>query len=149
MPHMRARARRLVLAPIAGAVFAALLAAPVSATGTFLDLRISGPCIDGYGVAQKTYKIEWRDSDANLKSKGTDVSDSGGEFAYCDYEEYLESGDVLKVWKGTSLVRTFTVPKLTIRVDRDADTVSGKSTPNSLVSVLVCGVQACDSDSQT
>ena len=129
------RLRPLAVALLVGGLIGGLFAAsPVAAVNNIAIVAFYGDCLfEGFQAgANKTVKIEWRDAEGNLKSRHSVTSNGGGDFVTrCEAAELIETGDVLKTTIGTS-VRSFTVPKLTAAVDRDADTVSGKVQTNGL-----------------
>ena len=130
----RARRRRapvLGLGIALGLALAATIAGPVAAANNVVVLGYFGDCqfAGSHAGASKTVKIEWRDSDGNLKSKHSVTSNGAGNFlSRCEAGELIEKGDVLKTTIGTA-VRAFTVPKVTVAVDRFTDIVSGKVDP--------------------
>lgn len=121
--------RRLAIAAFVAALAPTLLiASPVAAANNVTVLAFVGDCqfLGANAGANKTVKIEWRDAENNLKSKHSAKSNSSGSFlSKCEPDETIETGDVFRTQIGSS-VRSFNVPKLTVIVDRDADTVSGK-----------------------
>jgi len=124
-----ARARRASVAALLAAIAPTLLfASPVAAANNITIVGYLGDCFFSGSNAgsSKVVKIEWRDSDGNLKSKHKVNSNVAGNFTTrCEFSEVIEGGDVLKTTIGTA-IRSFTVPKITANVSRTADTVSGK-----------------------
>src|SRR5438105_12086469 len=113
-------------------LLSALTAAPVAAANNVIVFAYLGDCTFSGANAgsNKIVKIDWRDSDGNLKSKHSVTSNGSGDFfTKCEPDELIEAGDVLKTTIGTSN-RSFTVPKITAQVDRNADTVAGKVAPD-------------------
>jgi len=114
-----------------GLTLAATIAAPVSAANNVVVLAYFGDCqfAGSHAGASKTVKIDWRDSDGNLKSKHSVTSNSAGNFlSRCEFGEEIETGDVLKTTIGTS-VRSFSVPKLSLVAFRNTDQVGGSTDP--------------------
>jgi hypothetical protein len=109
-------------------------AAPVAAANNTVLYIDMGSCLfEGSGAPNnKTVKIEWRAADGTLKALESVKSDYEGYWVNnCnDDSVFIEPGDAIKTTIGTS-ARTFTVPTLTVRVDRDTDVVSGKTSPNA------------------
>jgi hypothetical protein len=134
LAHLRLP-RRLAAVALMGAVVPMLLtASPVAAANNVNILGVFGDCLfqGSFAGANKVVKIEWRDAENNLKSKHSVTANGSGDFVTkCELAETIETGDVLRTQIGTS-VRSFTVPKVTATVDRDADTVSGKATTTDL-----------------
>jgi hypothetical protein len=123
-----------------GALVMALMVAPAvsaSTAGIKFDLGLGNSCINGYNAGvNRTVVVEWRGADGTLKTKRSDVSDGEGWFEVCDWDEEVESGDVVKATRG-QVTRTFTVPRLTGRADRDTDTVEGMTVPDADLAVTV------------
>jgi hypothetical protein len=138
--HTSSRARRIAFAVITGAILPiALTASPVAAANTTRIVSFHGDCaFDGSNAGdRRTVGIEWRDSDGRLKSKHRVTSRSDGTWSSrCEFEELIESGDVIKTTNGGA-TRTFNVPKLTVNVDREADDVFGFGPPNSTMTLIV------------
>jgi len=110
---------------------AATIAGPVAAANNVIVTAYLGDCqFAGRNAgANKTVKIEWRDSDGNLKTKHSVTSSAAGLFtSKCEAGEVIEKGDVLKTTIGTT-ARATTVPKVTAAVDSGTDGVSGKVDP--------------------
>jgi hypothetical protein len=150
MSPARARRRRgpvFALGIALGLTLAATIAAPVSAANNVVVLAYFGDCqfAGSHAGASKTVKIDWRDSDGNLKSKHSVTSNGAGAFVTkCEFDEQIETGDVLKTTIGTS-ARTYLVPPLTAKVGRYEwggagyleGVVEGKTLPYQLVSIAV------------
>lgn len=137
------RARRVSVASLLAALAPALLtASPVAAANNIVITAIYGNCAffgEGAGSG-KTIFIEWRDAEGDLKSKHKVKSSTAGDFfTRCELGEIVETGDVLRTQIGSNLanVRLFTVPKMTVVVDRVADTVTGLVQTDGLDSLLV------------
>ncbi len=133
----RRRAPVLGLGIALGLALAATIAGPVSAANNVVVRAYFGDCqfAGSNAGASKTVKVDWRDSDGNLKSKHSVTSTGGGTFvSKCELGEFVETGDVLKTTIGTA-ARSFTVPKLTLTANRQFDTVFGfyDPSPASLV----------------
>ena len=119
------------MAPLAALAPLLMTASPVAAANNIIVAAYFGDCqfAGSNAGSGKTIKIDWRDSDGNLKSKHSVTSNSSGEFvSKCEPGEAIDKGDVLRTTIGTS-VRSITVPKVTTTADRYADTVSGKVSP--------------------
>ncbi len=134
---------------VAAALFASLaatgLAAPVAAAAnnTTVDVSIGSCDIRGDGGPRRgTFKFEWRAADGTLREASTIDSDFGywgnDIFACFDSRLGVQPGDTIKTTvKGIS--RTFTVPLLTVRVNRDTDVVHGTAKPGGKVIVWLDG----------
>jgi hypothetical protein len=132
---------QFAVALLLGSILVGLLAGPASAANNIIFTAYLGDCgFTGENAgAYKTVKIEWRDSDGNLKSKHSVTSSGVGKFAtVCEPGELIETGDVLKTTIGTA-ARTFTVPRITAYAGRVSNSVTGNTSPapSSLIVVVV------------
>ena len=134
------RARRLVAAIALGSLLPALLgAAPVAAANNTTVYVVLGDFVifGSNAGANKNVKIEWRADDGDLKSKQQVTSNGFGEWlSKPEVDEYIEVGDTIKTTTGMASF-TYTVPPLTVQVDRANDTVSGSTLPNQNVQINV------------
>jgi hypothetical protein len=121
------------------------IASPVAAAGNSTTVFVTiGDCdIRGSGGPNRgTVKIEWRASDGTLRglfTTGSSLGYWGGTGPYCFESGFgIEPGDTIKTTvKGA--VRTFVVPQLTVRVNRDTDVVTGTTKPGSKLNVTLDG----------
>jgi hypothetical protein len=125
----------------AASLLLGLAAIPAAAANNTIFTVYLGDCgFSGENAgANKTVKIEWRDSEGDLKSKHSVTSNASGAFtSKCDAGELVETGDVLKTTIGTA-ARTFTVPRITAYAGRVSTSVTGNTspTPSSLIVVAV------------
>jgi hypothetical protein len=108
----------------------AIVALPTSASAatpsiTF-SMQIYGPCLGGNAAANTTISIVWRDSTGSLKAKGSTASSNSGGWTFCPTDTTLAvmPGDRVSVSDG-SYTRAYSVPNLTIQVDRVNSTYQG------------------------
>jgi hypothetical protein len=136
---MRTHLRRLIAAPSLAAIFAAFLfptiaaAGPASITFGYEDqggLVPGGSCIYGRASANAQVALTWKSKANALKAQATVQSSSGGSFSYCSATATLKTGDKLKANDGSSQ-RTFTMPNVTLTVDRAANEFRGLAPANS------------------
>ena len=116
--------------------------ATAGANTTTIDVGIDDCVIKGGGGPNHGHvKVEWRSADGTLRELATADSYDGywGTEPTDDCFDLgagVEPGDVITTTvKGAS--RVFTVPMLTVRVDRNTDRVTGVSKPNSKLSMRV------------
>ena len=121
---------------------AGLLPMAASAAATFhFAARLTDCAVYGVGPASKAIKVTWKDADGTLKHVQTVTSDARGNFrTTCDRWEQVERGDVFSAKVGSNPARTFTVPGLSVRVDRAEDTVSGKGPASTDLNIEVSGI---------
>ncbi len=139
---------RVLLGALAVGLGVMANAAPVSASSvaTMFDVGIDDCTISGEipdAPLRSKIKVEWRSADGTLRLRetvhatfgywGTDISDDCFE-----YGAGVQPGDVITATvKGVS--RTFTVPPLTVRVDRNTDRVTGVTKASGKLIVWVRG----------
>ena len=106
-------------------LLAPALASAATAKVTFY-LSVDRNCVEGHGPAGRSLHLVWRNSGGALKADAIlPTSSVTGYWSYCSIDgTYLANGDRLKAIIGT-YVRKFTVPPLTIEVDRVSDTFYG------------------------
>jgi hypothetical protein len=128
-----------------GLVAASLLAIVALPTGasaatpsiTF-SMQIYGPCLDGYSAANTNISIVWRDSTGSLKAKGSTMSTSYGSWDFCSTDETVAvmPGDKVNVSDG-SYTRAYSVPNLTIQVDRVNSTYLGTGPAGRTIKLFI------------
>ncbi len=127
----------LPLVPVVVALIT-LLAPVASATtsqinfgsGEFDGLLPGGACIFGSAAPNMTVTLTWRNSNAKLKVKTSVPSSSSGHWQYCSASKTLRTGDLLKASDGLT-TRHFTMPLVTLIVDRAANRFHGQAPANS------------------
>ena len=137
MKRTRSLAGRSVLVAVLSALFVAAVAPlGVAAAGGIKfgnpegdGLMIGSECLAGRAATNATVDINWKSSTGKLKANVTTVA-TGGRWSYCSTSKHLAVGDVLKATVGATS-RTFTVPNLTVNVDRAADKFAGKAPASS------------------
>ena len=134
----------LVAAVALPALVAPAAANAAAATNhTTLDVQIGDCDIRGSGGPKKgKVTIEWRAADGTLRELSTNDSSFGyfGNDIFSCFDTLIgvQPGDTIKTTvKGAS--RTFTVPPLTVRVDRNSNRVWGTTKPNSSLIVWLDG----------
>ncbi len=114
----------------ASVALAALLVAPSGvAAGTApitFRMYLFDSCISGYAPTNSTLNFAWRAADGTLKAKGSLSIGAGRSWEYCSSDPaiWVAIGDRIKVTDG-GYTRNFTVPKLTMAVDRAGRTAYG------------------------
>jgi hypothetical protein len=90
------------------------------------NMDMFGRCVSGNAADGATIDVTWRSSNGTLKAEGTaDHPYGGGYFELCEGKStQLRPGDQIKVSDG-SYTRQYTVPNLTIHLDRVADVMTG------------------------
>ena len=151
MRSVLARATRalVISAALAAMLAAALpgvsLAAPSTTFGMEdYGLTVGSECIFGRATPNATLNVAWRDSAGALKLQTTTSASEFGGWQVCRPEGAggLVVGDRLRVSDGSS-VRRFTMPRVTVGVDRVADVFRGRAPANSsLVLYYHAGIYA-------
>lgn len=137
---MRLRLRSLFRAQVLGlaiTLLALLAPATVAAAsqirfgnGESEGLIPGGSCIYGSSAAGANVNLTWRNSGGALKEKTSVLSSTGGHWRYCAAVTTLVVGDSLKANDGLTQ-RTFTMPLVTVKVDRVANEFRGRAPANS------------------
>src|SRR5687767_4972812 len=123
-------ARRVFGAALMAALLVGLVPTVVAAgSGTTFDLRMNDTCIQGATYAAP-FRILWKG--ANGAVKGDETFEQTGGWQICTNGRRLTAGDLLKVSNGDE-VRKFTVPPLSIAIDRVNNVVSGTARPGTVV----------------
>ncbi len=95
-------------------------------------ISIGGNCVIGRATPSSSLHLVWKGAGGSVKANVyTPVSRSGG-WTYCSSSRHLVAGDVFKANDGSS-IRLFTMPNLTIVVDRAADLYRGRAPANSQI----------------
>jgi len=94
-------------------------------------LMLGDHCIHGTAAASTNVILTWRNSAGTIKEKTSVLSSTeGGHWRYCAAVTTLVVGDSLKANDGASQ-RTFTIPLVTVKVDRVANEFRGRAPANS------------------
>lgn len=99
-----------------------------------------GGCFSGHGAnPHETVAVTWKGKDGHLKLSAHVTADGSGYWyppdGACDTNT-VDVGDRIKA-KTPGMSRTFTVPKLTVAFDRDANSVHGQAPGVSAVTLVV------------
>lgn len=127
-PATRVRTAGSLLAALMLAALIPGTAAAATRPITF-TLGLGQGCVDGRASDNVSLRLVWRNAAGALKAKATVTTSVDGFWWYCPGEgsaNVLRIGDRLKATVGTS-VRQFTIPQLTINVDRAQDLFRGKA----------------------
>lgn len=140
----RGGARRVTGSVAAATVLAVLLSSVIAGTASAaprplsFDVVIGEFCIAGRAKNNSFIKIVQRDSSGNLKGRGVAEADAHGDWYFCGAEGVVEPGDKFNgLVFDTGQKRSFTVPRLTIKVNRATDVVSGKGPAGTALQVGV------------
>jgi hypothetical protein len=143
------KSRRSWSIGIVAAMLGSLLAlgAPTAgATSVRYDLTLWDDCFSGTGPASKLLTFDLRRPNGTLAERVSDKTDASGRFAACFNPNYIISGWTLVAKRGTTRLRTFTIPTVTVATDRGDDTVKGRAPAGKRVTV---SVRDCTSDPTT
>lgn len=127
-PATRVRTAGSLLAALMLAALIPGTAAAATRPITF-SLGLGQGCIDGRASDNVSLDLVWRNAAGALKAKATVTTSVEGFWWFCVGEESaatLRIGDRLKATVGTT-VRQFTIPQLTLNVDRAQDVFRGKA----------------------
>jgi hypothetical protein len=122
--------RTFRLLGLVGVGLLAAIAMPMGATASTpppitFQMSIYDSCLAGLSAHGATINVTWRDSAGMLKTKGSVVADSYGEWTFCGTGAHaVMPGDLVKVTDG-AYIRNYVVPNLTIRADRVSQTYEG------------------------
>jgi hypothetical protein len=109
-----------------------LMPAVVSAggSGVTFRLRMGDFCIDGSTQAGSPFRVLWKGANGSIKWDETSPSVNEGDWQVCTFGPRLAPGDLLKVTVG-NYIRSFTVPNLTMAIDRVNNVVTGTGRPGT------------------
>ncbi len=127
------RPARLWTAVIICGLLAALLpATAVAAPKVTVQLCIGCYSLSGQGPANTNIAVLWKSSAGDVRQKVTVKSNAGGHWSTPDliYDFEVTPGDTVKATIGT-WTRTFTVPRLSLRLDRPSGVASGRGPANT------------------
>jgi hypothetical protein len=94
-----------------------------------MTMFVGSPCFDGWATVGSTVSYTWKDSAGNIKGQGeVQASDPGGLWYSECTEDFngplIEPTDKFNVSDGHS-TRKFTIPALTIQLNRISDVIKG------------------------
>jgi hypothetical protein len=127
-PAIRLRTAGSLLAALMLAALIPGTAAAATRPITF-NLALGQGCVDGRASDSVSLDLVWRSAAGSLKGKATVATSVNGYWYWCVGEgsaNVLRIGDRLKATVGTT-VRRFTIPQLTLNVDRAQDVFRGKA----------------------
>ncbi len=147
---MRRMRRVSVTGTAASVVLASLIALPVSpvsaAPKITFHVTIGSSCLDGTAPAGKRVHIVLKTPGGQLRGTDDETVRSDGTFNACPAGDLitglfggLNGGDVITARVGT-LVRTWTVPRVTAQIDRASDVVSGRAPAGTHVTVSIAEI---------
>lgn len=136
---MPAKLRPSISAPLLAAVLA--LVALVAPGAAFAVTSISfgheddglfagATCLNGRATPSSSLHLVWKSAGGSVKANVYTPVSSGGNWNYCSSSRHIVVGDVFKANDGSS-TRQFTMPNVTIVVDRAADLYRGRAPANS------------------
>ena len=136
------RRRVAVALPMAALLLALIAPAPSLAVASYtFEAFLGSTCIDGRAPASTTFVVRLRSKDGDLKGRRTITTDSSGEYETC-FLSAVASGDKLQTLIGGVLQRELVVPRLTMKINRVSDVVSGAGPANSHVDLLAFNCQS-------
>jgi len=137
----RFKGLRNALFAAAGALLMVAAAAPVSAaTPPQFQVSIGDNCVRGMARPNASMHLVWKDADGAVKANQVITVTDIGEWVFCARATTLvASGDRLRATIG-STTRTFTVPQLSIRINRETN-IKGTGPAGASLKVY-CGSHA-------
>jgi hypothetical protein len=131
---------------LVGALLAALISATPAAAATQIvfgnddqGLALGSGCIAGSAPASSTFHFVWRSSTGDLKLDQQVQTTAYGSWSACAPAGVVtQAGDRLKATLGAT-VRRFTLPLVTVFVDRVANVYRGEAPPNTSVTLEYSG----------
>ena len=128
----RGRAARAAAALTIGAVSVVSLATPALAgpRPLTLDVGVGDYCVSGQAKSNAFVKVVIRDSIGNTKGRSAATVDPYGAWQACVdyYADPIEAGDTINLLVFTTGQKlSYTVPRITLDVNRVTDVVSGKA----------------------
>src|SRR5688572_18296273 len=127
-PATRVRTAGSLLAALMLAALIPGTAAAATRPITF-SVSLGQGCVDGRASDNVSLDLVWRNAAGALKARATVTTSVNGYWYWCVGEgsaNVLRIGDRLKATVGTT-VRQFTIPQLTLNVDRAQDVFRGKA----------------------
>ena len=91
-------------------------------------------CIEGDTAAGSPFRVLWKGANGSIKADETLPSVDAGQWQVCTFGPRVTPGDVIKVTLGSD-IRKFTVPNVTMVIDRVNDVVGGTARPGTTVYV--------------
>jgi hypothetical protein len=140
--RVRRWAVRLPVALVVGSLLATGWASSVSAATRPLTVTasIGSQCIDGRAKSNAFLRVIVRDSTGSIKGRSAETADASGYWEFCTYSQPILSGDRVNVLVfSTGQKRVFTIPRLSLTVDRVSDIVSGRGPSNSTLKIEAAG----------
>ena len=143
------RSRRTWIIGLAASILGSLVALggpATAATGITYQLTLGDDCFAGSGPVSKLLTFDLRRPNGTLAERVTDRTDSNGRFEACFNPNDVLGGWTLVAKRGTTKLRTFQIPNLTVVADRSDDTVKGRAPAGRRVTIEV---QDCTTDPAT
>jgi hypothetical protein len=142
MKWQRSTGRRavLALALLLPAAFALTPATALAGSNPIrLTLFVGSPCFDGWATVGSTVSYKWKDATGDLIQQGeVQASDPGGLWYSECTEDFtgplIEPGDRFVVSDG-HFTRRFTIPDLTIQLNRVSDVIKGTAPAGTQVRI--------------
>jgi hypothetical protein len=137
---MITRIQRITRVAIGAAFAVAALALPAGASAVtpviHFEIYMFQTCFDGWASDYSMASVVWRDSAGALKIQGTMATSEYGFYQLCsgNPDIYVEPGDRIRVSDGV-YTRKFTVPNLTLQLDRITDLATGTGPHNRTVRI--------------
>jgi hypothetical protein len=132
MKSQRSLAKRaaLALTLVLPASFTFLPATAMAATQPIrMTMFVGSPCFDGWATPESTVSYKWKDASGNVKGQAEVQTEGSGGLWYSVCEPPysgppIEPGDRFVVSDGHS-TRRFTIPNLSIQLNRISDVIKG------------------------
>ena len=101
---------------------------------TSFDVNVGSKCVFEFGAANSSFTFVWKSAGGGLVTRHSVSTDENGFWRACAKGHVLTTGDTLKAMDGTN-THVFTVPRMTLIVNRVHDTVLGKAPAGATVGV--------------
>jgi len=134
MGHLNWLARVVGGATVVSSIFVAALAAPVNAASlpTSFNVTIGSKCVGGTTDPNTTFNFDWKTAGSSTVASQVVTTDGSGDWTVCSSGHLATQADTLSA-SNDSGTNVYTVPNLTISVDRIKGGLSGRAPAGSIV----------------
>ena len=134
MGHLKWLARSVAFSAAASSIFIASMATPVYAASlpTAFTVTIGTKCVSNNAEPNTTFSFKWKTAGGTTVAHQDVTTDDSGAWTVCSSGHLATQGDTLSASNGSG-TNVYTVPNLTIAVDRVKGGLSGRAPAGSIV----------------
>ena len=108
------------------------VAAATPASPTAFNVTVGQLCVENYTDANTTFMFDWQNASAATVAHQELTTDDSGHWGICSTSHPVTQGDTFSASNGSG-TNTYTVPDLTLSINRDVDLLTGHAPAGSVV----------------